>query len=236
MVPHMRPYFAIPALLCACTGQIDNPPPNDEPAELASLCPTTTLSVAKAPLRHLTRDQYDNTVRDLLGDTTTPARSFPPDERLGHFVAGLAVSPLLADKYIETAAALAARAMPHLDQLLGCNRDDACAHRFIETFGLKTYRRPLERTEVDALATFYDEAKAAHGFDTAMRMLLERLLSSPFFVYRVESGGPGPPRPRGIRPPARCSAHHERESRQSPSAAAARRSDRGRTLFRSTRG
>src|SRR5262245_19350047 len=37
-------------------------------------------TTSRAPLRRLTRFEYDNTVRDLLGDTTSPARSLPSEE------------------------------------------------------------------------------------------------------------------------------------------------------------
>src|SRR5688500_12027589 len=39
-----------------------------------------------APVRRLTRIEYDNTVRDLLGDTTGPARSFQEDGEIAGFV------------------------------------------------------------------------------------------------------------------------------------------------------
>ena len=51
---------------------------------LASRPPTLTDSghhgakQVREPLRRLTHAQYDNTVRDLVGDRTRPARSFPP--------------------------------------------------------------------------------------------------------------------------------------------------------------
>src|SRR5687767_3132485 len=38
-----------------------------------------------SPLRRLTRREYNNTVRDLLGDTTRPADQFPSD-RDGNFL------------------------------------------------------------------------------------------------------------------------------------------------------
>src|SRR5580692_10887356 len=58
-----------------------------------------TLSPGASPLRRLTQSEYDNTVRDLLGDTTNPATTFPPDQKQGDFsntAVALTVSPLLA--------------------------------------------------------------------------------------------------------------------------------------------
>ena len=38
----------------------------------------TTPTPGRTPLRRLTATEYNKTVRDLLGDTTSPADSFPP--------------------------------------------------------------------------------------------------------------------------------------------------------------
>src|SRR5689334_10374112 len=49
-------------------------PPGE--AEQPLECVDAKLSPGPSPLRRLTRADYDNTVRDLLGDTTHPASSF----------------------------------------------------------------------------------------------------------------------------------------------------------------
>src|SRR5690348_12484410 len=69
-----------------------------------------TPSPGPAPLRRLTQTEYDNTVRDLLGDATAPAKAFPPDQKIGAFsntATALTVSPLLAQGYESAAEALA---------------------------------------------------------------------------------------------------------------------------------
>src|SRR5262249_31558682 len=57
-------------------------------------------------LRRLTLSQYNNTVRDLLGDFTRPADQFPPEDFLNGFtnqVEGQSDPPLLAEGYTITA-------------------------------------------------------------------------------------------------------------------------------------
>ena len=44
-----------------------------------------SLCVVDTPLRRLTRIEYNNTVRDLLGDTTNPADVLPPEEEVAGF-------------------------------------------------------------------------------------------------------------------------------------------------------
>jgi len=63
-----------------------------------------------APLRRLTRAEYNATVSDLLGDNTRPADAFPPEARaLGFFgvADGQTVTTLLAEGYQSAAKALA---------------------------------------------------------------------------------------------------------------------------------
>mgnify|MGYP001796594743 CR=1 FL=1 len=54
----------------------------------------------------MTHLEYDNTVRDLVGETSNASASFPPDERMGTFdndAAGQQVSRLLAEGYLGAA-------------------------------------------------------------------------------------------------------------------------------------
>src|SRR5262245_61062470 len=79
-VGRVRAAFALAGiLLCACQGQVDGagsgpdsemPPAPD--AELPSPPACQTVDPGPAFIRRLTRFEYNNTVRDLLGDTTQP--------------------------------------------------------------------------------------------------------------------------------------------------------------------
>src|SRR5438034_11681331 len=77
-----------------------------------------TLAFADAPtagrpLRRLTHSQYNNTVRDLLGDQTRPADAFPQEDFVNGFknqTSAQDISPLLAEAYNTAAERLAKRA------------------------------------------------------------------------------------------------------------------------------
>jgi hypothetical protein len=61
-------------------------------------------------LHRLNRTQYDNTLRDLLGDDSRPSSQFPADGQTEGFDNNqehLALSPLLVEKYEQVATALA---------------------------------------------------------------------------------------------------------------------------------
>lgn len=151
-----------------------------------------TLDVGITPLRRLTRTEYNNTVADLLGDTTKPADDFAPDEELLGFAAGLSVSPLLAEQYMNAAEALSVQATADLPALLGCDpatkSEDTCANGFIDAFGKGAYRRPLATDERDALRALYMDGKSKYDYRTGIELVMQAVLQSPDFLYRVELG------------------------------------------------
>jgi hypothetical protein len=155
-------------------------------------------AVGPLPLRRLDRREYNNTVRDLLGDTTRPADKFPSDK--GEFLFRLA-GPVSSQDYStirEAAETLAASA--NVATLAPCagGDEEGCARTFATDFGLRAYRRPLVAREVDSLVQLYKEGRAAAGLDHAggIRLVIEGLLQSPAFLYHWESG-PEAPRMEG---------------------------------------
>lgn len=154
----------------------------------------TTLDVGFTPLRRLTRGEYNQSVADLLGDSSAPADQFVPDEKLLGFSAGLTVPSLLAEQYMSAAEALSAQATEDLPALLECDPaaegEDTCAHAFIDSFGRRLHRRPLADDERTDLRALYAQAKTAYDFRTGIELTLQAMLQSPDFLYRVELGSP----------------------------------------------
>ena len=97
----------------------------------------------RAVLRRLTHSQYNNTVRDLLGDQTAPANQFPPEDFVNGFknqYEAQSLSPLLAEAYSAAAEKLARNAFRSGDThgLIPCKRfRRRAARRFIREFGLQ---------------------------------------------------------------------------------------------------
>ena len=152
-----------------------------------------------APLRRLSRLQYNNTVRDLLGDTTKPANLFQAEEVLGTFSGSAAlarVSPIAADQYRTAAETLAATAVKNLSVLVTCTPTDAateeaCAKTFITDFGLRAYRRPLTDVEVAGKLDVFRKVRALGDFSFGIQGVIAALLQSPHFLYRPELTAPG---------------------------------------------
>jgi hypothetical protein len=154
---------------------------------------TAEPSAGPRPLYRLTRREYNNTVRDLLGDATHPADEFP-DDRDRSFLfrrAGL-VATQDADLLRSTAEALASAAIKTPASLLPCDAasgEDACAAQFISEFGKRAYRRPMSEVENARLTALYQNARTAQKmtFNEAVQTLLEGMLQSPAFLYHWES-------------------------------------------------
>jgi hypothetical protein len=152
------------------------------------------LATAPAPtLRRLNRWEYDNTVRDLLGDTTRPGSGFPVEERALGFdnnAAALTVPPALVEAYASAAEALANRAVTNLPALVPCAAAGGpdCARSFITTFGRRAYRRTLTPAEVASLSRVF-EVGAQTDFRTGIRLVVTTFLQSASFLYRLERGG-----------------------------------------------
>ncbi|WP_308726534.1 DUF1592 domain-containing protein [Enhygromyxa salina] len=159
------------------------------------------------PIRRLTRVEYNNTVYQLLGDSSYPANAFPPDEEAAGFdnqAAALVVSPLLAEHYMGAAEELAATHTPALiAQLPNCAgggaNSDSCsgdADAFIRSFGKRAYRRPLTEAEVDGHLALFEQGATLGETDYApevgVEMVIQAMLQSPHFLYRVEFGMPNP--------------------------------------------
>ena len=141
-----------------------------------------------AVLRRLTNSQYDNTVRDLLGDQTEPADQFPPED----FVSGFknqydaqSLSPLLEEAYSTAAEKLARNAFRNgdLHGLIPCKPSLACRVQFVKDFGRKAFRRPLSEGEQRRYVSLFDRE---NGFTAGAQLVVEAMLQSPNFLFRLD--------------------------------------------------
>jgi len=154
----------------------------------------TKVLAGAAEARLLTRLQYDNTVRDLLGELSVPERNFPEENLLlgfGNNADAHRASLLLSERHLAAAEDLAAAAVVRgVDQLLPCQAGDhseACVSSFVTQFGYRAFRRPIQPEEALPLLELWRTANSAFGFDKAMELLIETFLQSPQLLYRTES-------------------------------------------------
>jgi mono/diheme cytochrome c family protein len=77
--------------------------------------------------------------------------------------------------------------------LAGGNLDEAtCATKILTNLARRAYRHPVTPADVEAPLSFYKRARRSGGsFDDGIRAGVARVLSSPYFLYRIESDPPG---------------------------------------------
>ena len=152
----------------------------------------------RVTIHRLNDVEYNNTVRDLLGDTTQPASAFPPDTGGANFDNNadvLATSPLLFEKLEASAEALANTAMTAGSaaraKLITCDAtkvgDAPCATTVLTAFARRAWRRPATSAELASLIAFVPLARAnGDGFDVGIALAIKAVLLSPNFMFRPE--------------------------------------------------
>ncbi len=61
----------------------------------------------------------------------------------------------------------------------------ACARQIISALARRAYRRPVTAADMDLLLRFYEEGRAAGGFEKGIEQALTRILVSPSFLFRI---------------------------------------------------
>ena len=143
---------------------------------------------ARIELRRLTHSQYNNTMRDLLGDNSRPADRFPPEDYVNGFrnqIQAQGLSPLLIESYSQAAEKIAQSALRGGDTrgLIGCGPSPACRAKFVREFGLRAFRRPLDLAEQRRYETLFASQKE---FLQGAQLVIEAMLQSSSFLFRLE--------------------------------------------------
>jgi bacterioferritin-associated ferredoxin len=144
-------------------------------------------------MHRLTREEYNNTVRDLLGDQTRPAAGFSADGVVGVFADNGKdiLAQVAVDEYQRAAVKLAAAAKADLSRLVPCTTQDAeCATAFVTNFGRKAFRRRLAPEETSRYVAAYHAGAVNSEFESGIELVMTSMLQSPYFLYRVEVGDP----------------------------------------------
>jgi hypothetical protein len=164
------------------------------------------LLAVETGMRRLSQAELDNTLFDLLGETTSPAsrllnedefRPFDNDYTVQQASEALITSlEALADDVATRFASDTARR----DAVVGCTPtsagDEACFRAFLDGFLSRAFRRPATSADVDVympLLAFASEDNSAvdNDFYTAVRLVVSAAVQDPELLYRVERGTPG---------------------------------------------
>ena len=165
------------------------------------------VAPGRSPLRRLTTYEFNNTIRDLLGDTTNPGSELPAQvdskqNPFGNDADEQNPTDVLVEKYQTVAESIATRATANataLGKLHSCAtnvtaaNESACARMIATALAPRAYRRAVTSTEIDELVALYSNVRAlgtTMTFGSGVAAMIEAILQAPEFLYRVELGAP----------------------------------------------
>lgn len=162
---------------------------------------TADCRVKSAPIRRLTRFEYNNTIYDLFADDTRPGNDLPSEEignGFGNDANSMAVSSFLAEQYAKVAEGIAERVVNNTAQWQGLHscvqtlqssNQQSCADQIIERLLPRVFRRTATSAE---LQTYKDLQRSlvrnGSDFKQSISGVIEAVLQAPEFLYRVEKG------------------------------------------------
>jgi hypothetical protein len=157
--------------------------------------------VGYEPARRLTREEYNNTIRDLVGIDLRPADRFPADMTASsgfrNSANSLFFQPITLERFVGAAEAVVDEAYP-VEPVMAAQRqawqrllaDDPEIGRpdeIIRRFASKAFRRPLHADEQKRLSDHFSNRLAAGTQPRqAIRDVLKVVLISPAFLFRSE--------------------------------------------------
>jgi len=182
-------------LAFGCEGVVGETP--IRPGEGDDLPEGVVLPAPHTRAARLTHAQWERTVQDLFGldGPTGLSESFRTDSLPGNATfdnpgGDLVVDQVLWPSYQSAAADLADTATNDPALLAGVAPDSASPEQFIRDFGMRAHRRPLSDDEVGEYLNVYETAAGLYGpldeRTSGVRLVLEAMLQSPHFLYRVE--------------------------------------------------
>lgn len=155
--------------------------------------PSQAASLNQRQIRRLTRDEYGNTLRDLLGvEGEHFAAALPADTVADGFdnqAGALQMSTLFVDKARTNAEEVGEKV--DLTRVLDCKpkagAELECVDSMIRSFGSRAFRRPITDAEVGRYRSVYG-ATQSEGFEQGVRAIVTTMIQSPNFLFRTELG------------------------------------------------
>jgi len=162
------------------------------------------LDVVPPPggMRRLTPGQYVDSVELMLGEAAAEAARPPSLPQLGSFDSQTAaiepLTPVDIEQYESSAMAIGAAVagtpapLALLATCINVSQDDACYTSIAQELGRYAWRRPLDDTEIETLASIGRAGRewAGGDFFSGVRYEVAAVLQSPNFLYVMEVGQP----------------------------------------------
>jgi hypothetical protein len=170
--------------------------------------PEPPTATAPSPLRRLTTEELNRTLRDLFPAVAVPAVALTedPGKNFAQDAAFQVVSDLGVEELRAGANAVAAAVAVAVDDdplalwpraPAGDGDVRAVVDEWLQSFLPRAFRRPVTEDERARFVDFFATQSAAHGADVALQLLLQGVLQSPSFLYRLELEDTGAADARG---------------------------------------
>ncbi len=150
----------------------------------------------------LSRVEYNNTIRDLLGVDNHPANAFPADGSGGggfdNNADTLFIPPILMEKLLDAAGEILDKAADdriRFSFVASAPNLREEARSVVDRFASRAFRRPVAKNEIDRLMRLFDMADTkGSSVKDSLKLVFKAVLVSPNFLYRIETD------PSGIEP------------------------------------
>ncbi len=139
-------------------------------------------------VRRLTASEYAASIRSATGVDLSEdaARLVPPDLRADGFE-NTAYNLTVDLRHVEAYARLAESAAGRIDIKLMVGDATDLADRHLRRMGERILRGPLSEREIELYRTLAESVRSSGGsFEGAVRHVVEAMLQSPRFLYRIE--------------------------------------------------
>jgi hypothetical protein len=146
------------------------------------------------PVHRLNSDQYDQSIRDLLGTGRTYGKVFPEDQTQGGFktdAKALVTSPLMIEHYLQAAQQLSEEYTNTLSSRCSARQnggESRCYQDRLIDIAERAYRRPLMGDELQRLRDFGPlSSNGSRAPRESFQKALKGILLSPQFMFRVNA-------------------------------------------------
>jgi len=151
------------------------------------------LTYGARQLKLLTREEYQNSMVDLVGIDFDLSKAVPDDTYIhgysNHITA--AATQVHVDNYMLNAEQVAAWSRENnFAGVIDCSSlsIDACADEFVDGFAMRAFRRPLTTGEANTVKSFFEENYSDSVVEAGIEVAMTAVLTSPIFLYRSEQG------------------------------------------------
>jgi hypothetical protein len=153
------------------------------------------LTYGPRQLKLLTREEYQNSLEDLLGIDFNAAAGIPADADIHGYSNNIAaaVTQIHQESYFEAAKQAAAWAKErNFAGVVDCELSNrqSCIDDFTQNFARQAFRRPLTKGEVTAFTALFGDSFTGGDVAAGIEMAITSALVSPAFLYRSEQGVP----------------------------------------------